>query len=304
MQVLETRENLAGQDEVFEEENQDSEPSDAASSNDPDVEEVEMKDANGTQASSNDDESTPATSDSEEEEDDPEDEELAAFDAKLAQALKTRPATTDLDAASTTSSSSDMTDSQMETLDAHIAQIFKARKNLTTSSNKSKKTQQKDAKESIVNFKCRILDLLEIFIKQQHKKPMALELLMPLLSVTRTTTSQQVSGKACNLVREFGKICKGKEMPEVDDGEKVLGLLKEVHVEAMREASNAHASACSQASLFLVRLLVAMDRENLSKAVKIYAGTQEALLMDVECRVKMSFFTDWMNWCATARLGR
>ncbi|KAL8941685.1 MAG: hypothetical protein Q9216_002098 [Gyalolechia sp. 2 TL-2023] len=302
IKVLETRENLAGQDEMFEEENHDSEPSDDASSENSDVEEVEMMDANDIQSSSNKDESSEAASDSGEEADDSEDSELAAFDAKLAQALKTRPLTIDLDAASTTSSSSDMTDAQMEALDEHIAQIFKERKNLTKGT--SRKTQQKDARESVVNFKCRVLDLLEIFIKQQHKQPVALEILMPLLSVTRTTTSQQVSSKACNLVREFGRICKGKEMPETDDSEKALGLLREVHVEAMREASNAHASACSQASLCLVRMLVGMDRENLRKVVEIYAGTQEALLMDPMCRVKMSLFTDWMNWCATARLGR
>lgn len=298
IKVLETKENLAGQDEMFEEEDRDSELSVATSSDNSDVEEVEMKDANDIHPSANEDEVSEATSNSEE----AEDEELAAFDAKLAQALKIKPATTDIDAASIASSSSDMTDSQMEALDVHIAQIFKERRNL--GKNTSKKTQQKDARESIVNFKCRVLELLEIFIKQQHKKPLALELLIPLLSVTRMTTSQQVSSKACNLVREFGRICKGKEMPEVDDAEAVFTLLREVHVEAMREASNAHASACSQASLFLVRLLVGLDREHLRKVVGIYAGTQEVLLMDPKCRVKMSFFTDWMNWCATARLAK
>lgn len=281
---------------MFEEEDQDSEPSIATSSDDSDVEEVEMKDTNGIQPLSNEDESSEATSGSEV------DEELAAFDAKLAQALRTKPATTDLDAASTASSSSDMTDSQMEALDAHIAQIFKERRDLTRDT--SKKTQQKDARESIVNFKCRVLELLEIFIQKQYKKAVALKLLIPLLSVTRTTTSQQVSGKACKIVREFGRICKGKEMPEVGDAEEAFRMLKEVHVEAMKEASNAHASACSQASLFLVRVLVGMDREHLRQVVSIYARTQEALLMDPKCRVKVSFFTDWMNWCATARLAK
>ncbi|KAL9600736.1 MAG: hypothetical protein Q9219_002977 [cf. Caloplaca sp. 3 TL-2023] len=309
IKVLETKENLAGQDEMFEnDEDEDAEASDHALSVGSDVEEVVMKDANGEQSPSAEESDMSATSgssdgDSDSDDDGKEDEELDAFDAKLAQALKTRPADVDFDAATDYSCSDDeeMNDEQMEALDEHIAQIFKERKKITSN---NQKKQRKDAKETIVNFKCRVLELLEVYIKQQHTKAIALELLLPLLTVTRTTTSQLVSGKACNLVREFSRICKGKELPKVDDAAKITKLLKEIHAEAMREASNAHASACSQGSLLLVRLLVAMDREHLREAVKIYARTQEALLMDPKCRVKMSFFTDWMNWCATAKLAK
>lgn len=313
IKVFETKESLAGQEEMFDEENEEPESTDAPSSDDSDVEEIELKDTNGIQASSDAEEEDSLSIDESlvsidrSSHQEKADEELAAFDAKLAQALKTRPLNADLSASTAASSPSssdeDMDDAQMEALDSHIAAIFRERKKSITGT-KSKKSQQKDAKETIVNFKCRVLELLEIFVKQQHRRLVSLELLMPLLTVTRTTTSQLVSSRACNLVREFSRVCKGKEMPETDDVAMVVKLLKGVHGEAMREASNAHASACSQASLLLVRLLVAMDRENLRKVVKVYASTQEALLMDPKCRVKISFFTDWMNWCATARLGR
>lgn len=304
-QVLETSENLAGQEEMFEEEDEDRESTDTASGADSDVEEVELEHANRIQSLSDEEKPSSASDGSSEDTDNPEekegeDEELAAFDMKLAQALKTRPANADLVAGSDEESSDeDMDDEQMEALDEHIATIFKERKGVA-----SRKTQKKDAKETMVNFKCRVLELLEIYVKQQHQKQIALDLLLPLLKVTRTTTSSLVSGKACNLVRDFNRICKGKDLPKISDTREVVNLLETVHAKAMHGSSNAHTSACSQASLLLVKVLVAQDKDNLRMAVDCYADTQKALLLDPKCKVKISFFTDWLNWCSTARAAR
>lgn len=280
---------------MFEEDHQDPDSSDVMSGADSDVEEVETADANGVHASSTSDEGSEEIDDSEGKEE--EDEELAVFDMKLAQALGTRRPKADLDAANEEDSSDEyMDDEQMEALDEHIATIFKERKNVT-----SKKTLKKDAKQTIVNFKCRVLELLEIYIKQQHRNPLALNLLVPLLTVTRTTTSSLVSHKACNLMREFSKACKGKDLSEIHATNTVLKLLEAVHTEAMEDSSKAHASACSQASMLLVKVLVANDRGNLRLALDIYANTQMALWLDPKCKMKTSFFTDWLNWFTTAR---
>ncbi|KAL9013896.1 MAG: hypothetical protein Q9173_001443 [Seirophora scorigena] len=301
VKVLETEENLSGREEMFEEENEDAQSGSATSDIDSDVEEVETEDANGTLSSSDEEETSSTSTESSEEPENMErkeagNEELAAFNMKLAQALKTRPANANYVAASDNESSDeDMDDEQMEALDEHIATIFKERKKAT-----SKKADQKDAKETIVNFKCRVLELLDIYVKQQHRNPLALDLLLPLLTVTRTTTSSLVSSKACNLVREFGNICKTKGSPKIDSTSGVIQLLKEVHVEALREGSNAHASACNQASLFLARLLMAADRGNMRQIVKVYLGTLEAWSMDP--KGKVSFFTDWLNWRKNLRL--
>ncbi|KAL8732927.1 MAG: hypothetical protein Q9181_003776 [Wetmoreana brouardii] len=297
IKVLETKENLLGQDEMFEQDNEEGQSTDSTSSDDSDVE-VEMVDVNGADRSS--DLAISGSSEDTEDSDAEDNQELAAFDMKLAQALKTKPLNADPHAASDESSpDEDMDDEQMEALDDHIATMFKERKKVV-----SRKTQKKDAKETIVNFKCRVLELLEIFIKKRHMDLLALDLLLPLLTVVRTTSSSLVSGKACNLMREYSRLCKGKAVPQIEDKSEIVKLLKAVHAEAMLESSNAHASACSQASLLLVKILVAADRDNLRKVVKTYASTQEAVLMDPNCRVKMSFFTDWLNWCSTARPGR
>ncbi|KAI4104025.1 MAG: hypothetical protein L6R37_003507 [Teloschistes peruensis] len=304
IKVLETKENLSGQDEMFEADDEDQSPSDVESGAASDVEEMEMAEANGVKHISDDEAASEAASagaedtDSAEEDDS---EELAEFDMKLAQALKTKPinASANPNEDGSSSSDEDMDDEQMEALDAHIATIFRERKKVV-----SQKSQKKDAKETIVNFKCRVLELLDLFVKKRHSDLLTLDLLLPFLECVRTTTSSLVSSRACNLMREYSRLCKNRSLPFFHDKtakKTTIRLLKAVHAEAGLEASNAHSAACSQASLILVKILVAAGRENLGKVVKVYAKTQGTMLVDPKSRVKMSFFTDWLNWCSTAR---
>lgn len=271
-----------------------------------DVEEIDMEHADSLTNSSEGDEdsddaneSNSPTSTSSDQEGDGSDEELAAFDAKLALALRTRPGQDDLAAEDTSSSDESMNSSQMEALDTQLSTVFRERQNLSTK-NSSKKTESKDAKETIINFKFRVMDLLSIYIKARHTSPLALTLLLPLLSLIRTTTSPPLANKSADLIREYARMAKGKSLPPVSDTEGIFTLLTSIHEEAEKEGSNAHASACSQASLLLVRALVAGERERLRRVVQIYAGTQERMLFEGG-RVKTGFFTDWINWCASAR---
>lgn len=221
-------------------------------------------------------------------------DELAAFDAKLAQALET--GSIKRDGSDDELSEADMDDDQMEALDEQLAKIFKERKIAT-----SRKSQRKDAKEAIINFKCRVLELLEVYVKEQHTNPLGLKLLIPFLTTIRATKSNLVSKRACGLVREYMRLCKGKNMPNVEHPDAIFDLLATIHAEAMREGSHAYTSACSQASLLVVKVLVAQDRENLRRVMLRYAATQERFVLDPKCKVKTSFFSDWLNWCNSAR---
>lgn len=286
---METKENLSGQSQIFDQEDEDGESGSAS-----DVEEVDMAEAGSTNPSADESDEGSSNSDAAESEEDT--DELAALNSKLAQIVGTRPGNEDLDAEDDSSSDEEMTDEQMFELNGSLENIFREQKKVA-----SKKTEKKNAKENIVNFKCRVLDLLEIYVKQEHGNRLSLSLSLPILTVVRTTTSPLVSRKACDVMREYARLCKGDGVPEVDDTESVFGLLEAVHIEAMKEGPNAHASACSQASLLLVRVLVAHDRESLRRVVKIYGATQESALFDSGCKVKTSFFTDWLNWCTSAR---
>ena len=220
-------------------------------------------------------------------------EELAAFDAQLAQALGTHSEEKELTADLPSSSDEDMDDEQMEKLDEHLECIFRERKKDT-----SKKNEQKDAKETIINFKCRVLELLDVLVRNEHKKAQSLSILMPVLRLTRTTDSPLVSRKACDLVRQFSQKCKGSGLTKAPDTGSTMALLKAIHEESGKGGSNNHASACSQASLQVVRVLAAHDRELLRQVVALYASTQESFLMDSTSQIKASLFTDWLNWCS------
>lgn len=222
------------------------------------------------------------------------DEELAAFDSKLAEALGTHRAENDMDG-DAASTDEDMDDEQMEALDVHLETIFKERKKVA-----NKKTEKKDAKETIVNFKLRVLDLLQIFIKQQHTNALVLDLISPLLRLIRTTGSKQVSEKCCNVVREFARLCKGKAIPGPTDTVAPWISLQQVHKEAERQSSHAHGNACSQMSLLLVKVLVGLDRGNVNGVVDLYADTRKHQLLDKRCNVQPGFFSDFNNWCTSA----
>ena len=259
------------------------------------VEDVDLAQT-GSRSSSTGEESDEGFGSTKTADSDGESDELAALNAKLASIVGTRPGIEDLDAEDNSSSDEEMTDEQMFEMNASLEHIFREQK-----ISRSKKTDKKDAKENMVNFKCRVLDLLEIYVKQEHGNGLGLSIILPILILVRTTTSPLVSRRACEVMREYARVCKGDGVPRIEDTESVFALLEAVHVEAMKEGSNAHASACSQASLLLVRVLAARDRECLRRVVKIYAATQESALFDSSCKVKTSFFTDWLNWCTSAR---
>ncbi|KAL9039795.1 MAG: hypothetical protein Q9180_002318 [Flavoplaca navasiana] len=281
IKVLKTEENLSGQYEMFE--NDAMHSAEDSSDDGSDVEEVDMTNGNGVQSSPDEEDDSQLSSEGTEDGDQAEevDEETAAFNAKLAQTLNPGESTDE-----------DMDDEQMEALDGPIASMFKARKKLV-----SKKQQRMDAKETIVNFKCRVLELLETFVKQRHKDLLALDLVLPLLTVIRTTTSRLVSARACKVLKDFSKRCKGRNAPHIEEqqGPAITELLNEVHLEVMRESSNAHISACNQASLLLAKILVGNDKKTVKAVAEIYAETQSSM-SDPQGRIKKLFFVDWLNW--------
>ncbi|OJD12938.1 hypothetical protein AJ78_06544 [Emergomyces pasteurianus Ep9510] len=293
--VLEAKDTLAGQEEMFENQEigSDVDMVDGENSDDDDDDDVEEI----SQGSSGEDDSNKSDTESENSESEEEDDgELEAFEAKLASALGTHRADKDLDAASSDSEDASMDDDEMEALDDQIAKVFRARSQVH-----SKKKEKKDARETMLNFKNRVLDLLEIYVKKCHSSILALDLLMPLLQLSRKSKTKQIAARASNVLREYTKHCKGAaSIPAIESAEPVWELLKSVHQEAMHSAPAAHASSCSQASLLLVKILVAHDKENLSDIVDVYGETRKKQLTSRKCHVQPLFFSDWNNWCVSA----
>lgn len=220
------------------------------------------------------------------------DDEITKFNAALADIVGTRQFDQNMTNGDDSSDDDEeeMDDEQMFALDDQMAMIFKERKKIT-----SKKQENKGAKSNMINFKNKVLDLLETYIKQEHSNPLSLTLVLPLLSLIRTTTSKQIANRACKLIRDLTQKCKGKEIPFLQDIGVAWDILQAVHGEIMKDASRAHATACSQSSLMIVKVLVNSDRGNIKNVVSIYSETQTKWLLG-KCRVQPLLFSDFINW--------
>ncbi|GAB0136608.1 hypothetical protein EsDP_00004904 [Epichloe bromicola] len=199
----------------------------------------------------------------------------------------------------------DMSDSQMfaleEQLSAAIAPRIKANKNDT-------KKQKKDAKQSVVNFKHRILDLLDIYVKNEALNPLTFSILLPLLILTRTTSTKALANRAYQVILNLRKAikkaranvpCRARTTtsPAAQD---LLPLLLECHDEAGKDDSQAYAKAASTASLIVASTMFRRDRESIERIAAVYAKTESAWVLN---KVKMhsSFFKDWHDWAQSMR---
>ncbi|OAP59061.1 hypothetical protein AYL99_06359 [Fonsecaea erecta] len=308
--VLQTKENLQGQQEMFESGDVENEDEENLASEleteelDSDVEVASISESSESTGSTTDSDSN-SDGQSTDAAEDEEDAELAAFDAALASALGTRRLNQeDLDAAPATSESSsdaDMDDDEMMQLDSKLAEVFRAR---NEQQSKNKKKEAKEAKENIVNFKNRVLDLVESYLKHQQHNSLSMDLILPLLKLARTTQTKQLADRACNILQQFCSRCKGPNAPNLasdSDSGHASNVLKSIHEEACMESSHAHSNVASLSSILVAKALVRADATNIQNIVEIYASTRLRQLTDKKCKVLPGFFTDWNNWCQSIR---
>ena len=298
--ILAQNESLSGQQELFDEhgdgdEQQNEDGEDDESIDVEDASDVELINGDDSSDQEDSDDGNAGSSSAEEGAAAVEDDEEAAFDKKLADALGTTAADDDSD-----DDGSDMDDEQMMALEPHLATIFKERQQKS-----SKKQDKKDAKENITNFKNRVLDLLTIYVKAQSDSILTLDLLLPLTSLIRTTTSKQTAEKAFAVLKHYFESCnKNKALPLPDDDEGCFEVLAELHEEMKLGGSKLHANACSRSGLFLAKILVAMDRGHYQRIAQIYAKLQSEWYSDPTSKVQGSVFTEWMSWSISTRKQR
>jgi DNA polymerase phi len=289
-----------------------------------DVEFVNLGSKSDDEGSQSDDEAedeSDSESNSEEEEDDDNEEEPTEnpsknkgewdspeqLDQMLGTLLKSHRLDKDADAASS-ASEGEMSDSQMLAMDDKVAEMLKQLKSRTGT-----KKQKKDAKQSVVNFKHRILDLLDIYVRNEALSPLAYSLLLPLLHLMRTTSTKPLASRACEIILSYQKGIKKargnkttttssstKEAKDEDEEEEeqsdLLPLLVEVHDAAGQDNSHAYAKAASAASLIVVSSMFVEDKESIKQAAAVYAQTQSQWVLG-EVKLQTSFFADWNNWC-------
>jgi DNA polymerase phi len=289
--ILGQKESIAGQQELFDQHDDHDhagEGSDKSSDSDEDLEDasdVELVNGEvngggkGADSDNSEDEADDETNDN--------DEEQAAFDRKLADALGTAGMEQDSE-----DDGSDMDDDQMMALDSHLTTIFQERKKTA-----NRKQENKDAKENIVNFKNRVLDLLEIYVKGQYSKPTAIDLILPLTQLTRTTSGGPTATKACSVLAQYFDACKKhRSLPDGPHDDVCFELVEALIADARLGGSKTHASACSRSLQFLAKLLVARDPAHWLKIAQLYIELQAEWRTDAKTKIHSSVLNDWHSW--------
>lgn len=299
---LVAEENSRGYQALFENNDEDLEMADAAESdsgsesgggsNEDEISEigsdVEFVTLNGADIASDGDEDEEQNENDEEEES--KNAELAALDDALAKVLNSHRLDKDQDANSS-DDDSDMTDSEMMALDEKLVDVFKYRIKET-----KQKNAKKDAKESVVHFKHRVLDLLNIYVKREASNALAFSLLLPLLEHVRTTTAKPLGNKAMNILTEFSKASKKTRSKDTPiDTEAQIKLMLDIHEEASKDMSHAFGKAASTASLLVASSLWAADQGNVDRINAAYARTF-ADCQKGKIKMQGAFFSDWINW--------
>ncbi|OAA71449.1 DNA polymerase V [Cordyceps fumosorosea ARSEF 2679] len=264
-----------------------------------DVEFVNLAD----QEDASDDDSDDSDSDDEDENGD-EQEGPIDLDELCATILKSHRLDKDADAASS-DSDGDMSDGAMMELDGKLAEVFKQRARARPDSKKDRR----DARQSVVQFKHRILDLVDVYARVEggaRRNPLAFALLPPLLNLVRTTATKPLAVRACDVILNYQKALRkarsgsGKAAPvpasAAEQEEDLLPLLTEIHEEAGKDNAHAYSKAASAASLIIAGSMLTADRDSIRRIAAVYAQTQSRWVLG-EARLQTSFFVDWNNWC-------
>jgi DNA polymerase phi len=297
--ILKQPETLTGQGELFDKV-EDVEEEEGKSDDSELDSDVEMVDGENGAGDSSDDSDSDDDDDEEELVDDDEapDQELTEFEAKLAQALQTSKASaTNGDADDSDGES--MNDEDMMAIEPKLAAVFRERQK---KANKPK--EQKRAKENVINFKRRVLDLLKNYVKTEYASVLSLSTIIPLLELLRTTKEQALQNTAIEILKLHAATClKAKLYPHANAD--TWNLLAAVHAEAHKKVNgqvgSLHGAACSRASLFLARILLKEDKKNYGRVADVYATSMKKWFSDGKVGLQATFFTEWVSWSAEVR---
>ncbi|KAG7840128.1 hypothetical protein KL942_002927 [Ogataea angusta] len=286
-EVLLTKENKEGQEKLFSNDGEDVEQ---------DSEEIEKS------GSDFEDESVDVVTDDSE---DP--AELEEVDRKttneLAQALGV--ANFD-DSYSDSSDSSDesesdvesMSDEQMMAIDSTLSRIFKQRREALTAleakSGNQRKEEVQNARELMIFFKNRVLDLLEIFCTKRPGDISSLRIAIVLLDLMALTLEKQVGEKAHKLIKI---ITRSPITVSIQNKSELIAGLKEVQERAATKSKfRAHSLACNQLSLYIVRSLVAFDRNTVPELLEVYFESMKDWAMNPTNKTTTNMYFDLLNW--------
>ncbi|XP_065640104.1 myb-binding protein 1A-like protein isoform X1 [Hydra vulgaris] len=142
----------------------------------------------------------------------------------------------------------------LDCMDQALAAVFRSRKQKEV-----EKKEKKELKKSVIHFKLRVLDLIEIFIKKQAKDPKVLDLVEPLLELIRV--SQSHTDEQYLFERTLGifknKLCSLHEYPLHSslDIKSIHDRIERLVVAAKSASSALFVTYVTYAVVYLIRVL-------------------------------------------------
>lgn len=218
------------------------------------------------------------------------------------------------------SNSDSMDDEAMLALDDQLSQIFKTRKealgNLPTGN--QRKLEAKAARETVVGFKYRVVDMLKIYInfveKSYNDKNLliinqitcVLKIMISLIECIRKTVDKVLAEKIQKLIKT--NICKLKpslfneySIPQ----NIVLSHLEEIHkaiaIDKPGHFQHLYFSTCSTSSIFLSKIFTEIKSDNsvFDELIEIYSKSMKDWL--IKGHFGTTFFIDFINWLSAKK---
>lgn len=200
--------------------------------------------------------------------------------SKVEEAMRTMGAADDSD------EEGDLDDDQMLSLDDKLADIFRQHSS-------TRRKERETAKRDTALFQNKVLDLLEIYAKEQSGNPLVLIIIEPLYALAKGPgdTSPQVANRAGQILRT--RVCKGKEQPR--DGFDVKRTLESLAMlqKSMRTGNQATLADLTNAlSQYYTKVLLRSAAASNSDIAAIYAETLNDFLKRKASPVRPAFLLD------------
>lgn len=199
--------------------------------------------------------------------------------------------------------SEEMDDEAMMAMDDELSRIFKERHTaLAAGGSRAQRKEKAQARQNMVAFKSRVLDLLELFCTKQPGSALVVAMAQPLAELVCTTSDTVIRDKARRILK--AKVTKSKVAAVSDVGlfkEDVLALMRFIHETVHRASTPAAVQVCASANVYLAKSLLLVDLTALEEVMAIYTASMVQWAMDKKDKATAAFFTDFVTWLGSVR---
>lgn len=193
-------------------------------------------------------------------------------------------------------SDADMSDSEMMAINDKLVAAFD---HITSTGPES--NQAKEAKTFVLNFKSRIVDLVEAYLQQQLGNAGIIFPILPdLVRLVARTGSSDLRVRVVDVLARYRQrfVKDRKRWLKEGSGKDVkenLGIIEQIHEEMGSRDSQKFAKAASSACLVVAAAVVAMDRTRIGELNRMHEKL-EAEVKRKKAKVHKSFFETWKTY--------